>query len=476
MGAYGKSSLRFTTIDAWAIALGCIIGWGAFVMPGSTFLPEAGPAGTAIALAVGTCIMLAIAANFHFMANRYPENGGAFIFAYKTFGMNHGFGCAWALALAYISIIPQNATALVLIIRSLFGNLLEVGFHYNISGFDIYAGESAVVVLVLAIVCVLFFTNSSLVRIAQTLFAICLVVAAAAVVSGIALHPATSIESLQPPFNPDASPVAGILAILAIAPWAFVGFDAVSQVSGEAAFSLRKSGAIMAVAILIGAAIYISFNAAAACATPPGYAGWDSYVAAIPSLTGLESLPLFFTTSDLLGSAGLVLLGIAALAAALTGIVGFFIAGSRLLYTMALEGVLSEFFKKLHPKYGTPKNIILLIFATSIVASLFGRTVLGWIVDISAVGASVGFLYTSAAVWRIAKGESKGAWCLLGGLGVVFSLGFMLLLLVPNPLLGSSLEVESYVFMFAWAALGFNFFTPSYRPSQTKLPPRDDVE
>ena len=29
-------------MDVWALSLGCIIGWGAFVMPGTTFLPVAG--------------------------------------------------------------------------------------------------------------------------------------------------------------------------------------------------------------------------------------------------------------------------------------------------------------------------------------------------------------------------------------------------------------------------------------------------
>ena len=33
-------------LDVWAIAFGCTIGWGAFMMPGSTFLPVAGPLGS----------------------------------------------------------------------------------------------------------------------------------------------------------------------------------------------------------------------------------------------------------------------------------------------------------------------------------------------------------------------------------------------------------------------------------------------
>ena len=31
--------------DVWVLSLGCIIGWGVFMMPGTTFLPAAGPTG-----------------------------------------------------------------------------------------------------------------------------------------------------------------------------------------------------------------------------------------------------------------------------------------------------------------------------------------------------------------------------------------------------------------------------------------------
>lgn len=37
-------------LDVWAMAFGLMVGWGAFVMPGTTFLPAAGLAGTIIAL------------------------------------------------------------------------------------------------------------------------------------------------------------------------------------------------------------------------------------------------------------------------------------------------------------------------------------------------------------------------------------------------------------------------------------------
>lgn len=47
-------------INVLSLALGSIIGWGAFIMPGTTFLPGSGPLGTAIGMAVAAVIMCAI--------------------------------------------------------------------------------------------------------------------------------------------------------------------------------------------------------------------------------------------------------------------------------------------------------------------------------------------------------------------------------------------------------------------------------
>ena len=47
------SCAYLTPAGAWALAFGCAVGWGAFVMPGNTFLPIAGPVGTALGLGLG---------------------------------------------------------------------------------------------------------------------------------------------------------------------------------------------------------------------------------------------------------------------------------------------------------------------------------------------------------------------------------------------------------------------------------------
>ena len=39
-------------IQAWALAVGAIIGWGCFILPGTRFLPVSGPLASLIGLAV----------------------------------------------------------------------------------------------------------------------------------------------------------------------------------------------------------------------------------------------------------------------------------------------------------------------------------------------------------------------------------------------------------------------------------------
>ena len=54
------ASPYLSALGAWALAFGCSVGWGAFVMPGTTFLPIAGPLGAALGIGVGTFLFRAV--------------------------------------------------------------------------------------------------------------------------------------------------------------------------------------------------------------------------------------------------------------------------------------------------------------------------------------------------------------------------------------------------------------------------------
>lgn len=456
-----KLQKKLSPMNVWALALGCIIGWGAFVMPGNTFLGKAGPLGTAIAMAIAAVVMIIIAFNYNFMINHYPIAGGEFTYTQKAFGQNHAFLCSWFLGLSYLAIVPLNATALALIGRNLMNNIFQVGFHYNVAGYDIYLGEILLAVVALILFAVLSIRGVKFTGVFQTLLVFALVAGVAIVAIAACVSDKASFENLKPAFYPSdaqGAKIGGVLAVVAVAPWAFVGFDTIPQAAEEFKFSPKKTRIIMVISIVFGAAVYAILNTVTAMVVPEGYATWAEYIDAMPELDGLLSLPTFNAAHTLLGNAGLVFLGVAVLAAILSGIIGFYMATSRLLYSMSKEKVLPAWFGKLHGKYKTPANAILFVMIIALVAPFFGRTALGWIVDMSSLGAAIGYGYTSAAAFKFARKEKNVPIQISGIIGTILAIMFMVLLLVPIPMFNCSLGKESYICLIVWIVLGVIFY------------------
>ena len=456
-----KLEKKLSKLNVWALAFGCIIGWGAFVMPGNTFLPKAGPLGTAIAMGIAAVIMIIIAMNYHYMIEKYPVAGGEFTYTNAAFGEKNAFVCSWFLGLSYLAIVPLNGTALALIGRNLLGGIFQVGFHYSVAGYDIYLGEILLALAALLLFGWLSIRGVKFASVFQTILAVALVAGVAIVAIAALFSPKASVENLAPAFQPGNTKLAGILAVVAVAPWAFVGFDTVPQAAEEFSFSTKKTRSIMILSILFGAFVYIVNNTVTASVIPAGYESWVEYIDAIGGLSGLISLPTFHAAHELLGIFGLVFIGIAVLAAILSGIIGFYMATSRLLYSMSKERVLPGWFGKVHPKYKTPMNAILFVMIVSLIAPFFGRTALGWIVDMSSTGAAIGYAYTSAAALKLAIKEKKKGVIVTGIIGVVMAIAFLVLLLVPIPMFNCSLGKESYICLLIWIVLGVIFYFAS---------------
>ena len=136
----GKFKKAMRPIDVWGLALGAIIGWGCFVLPGNAFLPKAGPLGTALGMLIGAVLIIIIALSYGYMIKKYPVSGGEFVYAKEAIGKRNAFVCGWGMILAYWS-LPLNATALALITRYLFPGVVQWGHLYQIEGWDVYAGE-----------------------------------------------------------------------------------------------------------------------------------------------------------------------------------------------------------------------------------------------------------------------------------------------------------------------------------------------
>lgn len=448
---------KLKPINVWSLALGSIIGWGAFVMPGTTFLPKSGPLGSAIGLAIGALIMITIAMNYGYMVQKYPVAGGEYTFTKNTFGRRNAYICGWFLGLSYLSIVPLNATALGLVSRKLLGGVLEVGYLYSVAGGDIYAGEIVLASLALILFAALSIKGISVAGWMQTVMALSLVASVFILLIGAILNPQVELSNLQPAYPDGKSSWASIVAVVAIAPWAFVGFDSIPQAAEEFDFSPKKANGIMIFAVLFGGFVYIAINTITAAVMP-----WETFMA-----KGYD-WPTGEAVEFIMGKAGLIFLGVALICAVLSGIIGFYMATSRLLYSMSREKALPSWFGKIDPKSKTPKNAILFIMAISLTAPWFGREVLGWIVDMSSIGAAIGYGYTCLATLKTLKTnpqDHKPMLKLFAIVGAFFSLIFVLLLLVPG--MPSYLAPESRICLIIWSLLGIAFYFWSKRQNFT---------
>jgi len=465
---------QLNPMHVWAIAFGCIIGWGSFINPGKKFLPNSGVAGTAIAMVLGALVMVIIAFSYAYMVPKHPKAGGEFTFTRNCFGKIPAFICGWFLVVAYLTNVPMNSTAIGLIVDGLDGsaNVLQFGFHYQIAGFDVWTGEIILAMGILILFGILNIKGVKKAGIVQTILASLLAVCTITLcVAGIVSSKAKGIN-FEPIWGFDKKEaiaseatnenikdfahigtqgiLTAILATFAIAPWAFVGFDTIPQAAEEFNFSYKKVMLIMIVAIIFGCFVYISNNTVAAAAL----ANWPERV-----MNG--EWVLLVAAEELLGVFGKVLIGVGVSCAVLSGIMGFYLATSRLMYSMSKEGYLPNWFGKIDDKYKTPKNAMIFCILISLLGPILGREALGWFVDMSAIGASIGYLFTCLSTIVTLKKDQDGNLLLkiFAIIGVVFSTCFIILQLIPIPgLKGVNFGKESYLMLIVWCALGLWFY------------------
>ena len=450
----GTPAGRITRLDAWALSLGCILGWGSFVMPGTTFLPTAGPAGTAIALSLGALFILAIAANFSWMLGRWPDAGGAFSCARRIFGHDHGFLCAWAIGLAYITLIWANSTAFVLISRYLVGPVFQWGIHYTVFGFDVYLGEALVVYGVLLVFGALSLWADRFVPRLQAVLVL-LLIGCNLTCFGIAFVKAGgSPAAFAPAFSDKGTHLAQVLGIAALVPWAYVGFESVYHSADGFGFPARKSWGVTFAAIAMGTLVYVTLDCLAALSVPDGYASWRQYVEDLGQVQGVAGLPTFHAAQAAMGDTGLVLLGTAVLATLSTSMLGFYRATGRLIAAMADEALFPAWFGR-RGRDGAPRNALLAVMCLSLGAPFLGRTAIGWLTDVTTIAVSIAYLYVSAGCWVTARGAGDRLHMATGAVGVVVSLISFLFPLLPNLHSVGALQTESYLVLALWSVSGF---------------------
>ncbi len=455
----GKKGLDryITPLGIWAISIGTAIGWGSFVVTGNAYLSKAGPLGSTLGLLIGALVMFVVARNYHYMMAVHPDAGGAYTYTKAAFGFDYGFLTAWFLALTYVAIFWANVTSLPIFAGYLLGDVFRFGFHYSVFGYQVYFGE--ILLSMTAIVLTMLFCTVS--RRTKVVLVIILSIAFSLGITAcffIALFRLRGDFSvMQPVFAPDSSIAYQIARIACISPWAFIGFENASHFTEEMAYPPKKNFRILSISILSVTLLYLFVFFISVSAFPPEYDNWFSYLKDMGSVSGLRGLPAVYATFVHAGVPGEAILIVVLFAVVTTSLVCNTVALSRLIYGLSRDKVLPDKYSELNKKKN-PARAFFLIGIASILIPFIGRTAVGWIIDVTTLGATLVYGFVSGAALVSAWKERRVLETVTGFLGVVVMVAFAAMLLIPNFLSSGSMATESYFLFAIWAIIGMVFF------------------
>lgn len=446
----------FTPPGIWAFSIGTSIGWGSFIVTCSAYLQKAGVLGTVFGLLAGAAVIMVIIHNLQYMIKSAPEAGGIYSFEQKVGGKDLGFVAGWFVALTYFAILWANITSVPLFARFFIGDTFRFGFHYNIYGYEVWMGEallSIVAVLIIGFLCLRSTKLINGIMVGAALlfvfgFTVCAVVA-------VIRHDGTF--SYSPNYIEGTDSIAQIVRIAVISPWAFIGFENVSHFSEEYKFPIKKVRSILIWSVVVTTALYILVSLLSISAYPSEYENWLEYIRDMGNLSGLKAVPAFYAADYYLGKAGVIILLFALFGVIFTSLIGNMMALSRLLLAVSRNGEAPKALTKLN-KRGAPLNVIYAIVAISVFIPFLGRTAIGWIVDVTTLGATLIYGLISYAVFRHSKENNRKAEQITGVLGFILMGCFLLMLLIPGLLPFHAMETESYILFIVWAVIGLFYF------------------
>lgn len=434
------------TFDIIALAFGAMVGWGWVVLAGGWVL-AAGTWGAMLAFMLGGLAVILIGVTYAELAASMPITGGEHTYTHRALGVNVSFICSWSILFGYFSVVAFEAVALPTVVEYFIPNYNQ-GYLWTIAGWDVYATWVGVGMLGSVIVTWLNIRGMEVSAWFQKTAVLgILFVGILLFIGAVLYNPADSTAVQAPAFIGGA---AGIMAVIVMVPFMFVGFDVIPQAAEEIDLTRPNIGKFLIISIVVAVLWYVGV-AWSVGTTLPLIQAENSTLATADAMTNAWS-----------GKWAGILLVIGGVLGILSSWNAFLIGGSRLLYAMSKARMLPAFLGKLHPKYNTPVNAILLIGGLATFAPLFGRKMLVWIVDAGGFGIVIAYTCVAISFLVLRYREPDmvrpfvvPAGKLVGMVTIVLSFGLLLLYMPGMP--SALISVEWWIF-FGWTVLGIALY------------------
>jgi basic amino acid/polyamine antiporter, APA family len=400
---------QFGLAAAVAIVVGESIALGIFLTPATMAKSLGSPLLLALVWLGMALMAMSGALCYSELAIRFPESGGEYVYLRAGYGNRIAFLYGW---MSSIVMYPGVAAALAVGASAYVAQLLPLST----------SAMAFVPAIILCLFGVINFLGTKLSgtlmtvsNILKVLILFCLV--AWAVVSGHA-HMSNLLPLSERRTGSDAL-IPAIAGAIVSAFFSFGGWWEASKIAGE----VRNPRRTLPLAFLGGVAlvtlIYLLISAAFLAVLP------------IDRLTSNTAFVAQFG-EVLFGASGAKVLSVCVLVCVFGGIAALTMASPRVTYAMAQTGAFFPSFGKLHPRFGTPANAILLQTFLSLAVLLLGAfdRVLAYIIF-----SAVLFLALAASTLFRMRSPVRGWWFPIAPIVfIALCLVVGLLILMHNPL------------------------------------------
>jgi amino acid transporter len=427
--------------DVLALAFGAMIGWGWVVTTG-LWITEAGSLGAILAFAVGGMLVILVGLTYSELASSIPLAGGELFYSFKAMGRVVSFIATWAMILGYVSVVAFEAVALPTVFEYLIPDY-SMGYLYTISGWDVTITWAGVGILGSVLIAWINYRGIKLSTAINFILTLLIIISGILLITGTGVS--GNIQTMEPLF---VSGISGILVVVIMTPFMFVGFDVIPQAAEEINLPKKRIGQLLILSVILAVIWYIAIIFGVSLVLTPSEMAASNLVTA-------DAMAKAFGGSQMMGNI-LVLGGIGGI---LTSWIGFYIGGSRAIYALAKAGMLPKALGELHPKYKTPHKAILLIAFLSTLAPLLGRPALVWFVNAGGLGLVIAWLMVAISFIIIRKKDPdmdrpfklKGG-TTIGWAAAIMSIGVAILYFPGMP--SALLWPYEWLIIFAWVILG----------------------
>ena len=376
--ATGELKRTLTPAMLWGLGVGYVIsgmyfGWNLGLEQGGT-----------LGLAIATFFIIIMYVTFTFsyaeLACAIPRAGGAFDYASRALGNDLGFIAGMAQNIEFIFAPPAIAFAIGAYFNLFFPQLpvtvIAIFAYITFTALNIYGVKAAAVfelaITILAVGELLLFTGITI--------------------------PHFDFKNLQENALPHGWQ--GIFAAIPFAIWFFLAIEGVANVAEEAIDPQRTIligfGSAIATLVLLCILTFISSI---------GVAGWQAIVYKTDGSSSDSPLPL--ALSHIAGSNTvmyhlLIAVGLFGLIASFHGII---LAAGRSVFEFGRVKFAPAFIGKIHPRFRTPANALLINMVIGIIALLTGKT--AEIITISVFGALTLYIISMVSQLRLRSKEPE---------------------------------------------------------------------